>query len=159
MKAAAQLAINFRPQKPRAADSVKGVISELFDQVGGVPEIMLQFGIGKSQAYAWTDPLSAEQMSFDRVARVTSPEATAAAKYLAERSRCVLVPLPGPDRRGSTMTHIAESARSHGEAIAEAVKAAADGVITPTERAAVRKEIAEAISDLVSLQASMEDGQ
>lgn len=152
-----QLAIDFRPQKPRPADSVKAVISDLYGQVGGVPEVMLQFGVGKSQAYAYTDPLAPDQISFERVAKLTSSSALAAAKYLAERARCVLVALPGPDRRGTTMALLAASLRSHAETIAEIVTAKADGKVTPAEKARARKQAMAAICDLVSLQASLEE--
>lgn len=155
-----QLAINFRPVKPRAADSIKGVVSALYEQVGGVPEVMVRLGIGKSQAYAFTDELSPEQISLARAMALTGPGATAVAEYAAARAGAVLCHLPSsPDRRGNTMARLGASAQSHGEAIAETVKAMADGKVTPAERARAVKEIREAICDLVALQASLEGEQ
>lgn len=160
MKSSAQqLPLNFRPMKPRTADSIKGVVSALYDQVGGVGEVMVRLGIGKSQAYAFTDEVSPEQISLARAMALTGPGATAVAEYAAARAGAVLCAIPKADRRGTTMARLAASAQSHGEAIAEAIKAIADGKVTPAERARVRKEIAEAICDLVSLQASLEDGE
>lgn len=157
MRASAQqLPLNFRPVKPRAADSIKGVVSALYDQVGGVGEVMVRLGIGKSQAYAFTDELSPEQISLARAMALTGPGATAVAEYAAARAGCVLFHLPSPDRRGTTMARLAAAAQSNGEAIAETLKATADGEVTPAEKVRAVKEIREAICDLVALQASLE---
>lgn len=85
-----QFALNFRPMKRRDADTPKAVVSELFDQVGGIKEVMFRFDIGKSQAYAYTDETTKEQISFARVVSLTTPGSPAAAEFLASRAGGVL---------------------------------------------------------------------
>jgi hypothetical protein len=138
-----QFALNFRPMKRREADTPKGAISDLFDQVGGVKEVQVRLGVGKSQAYAYTDPQSPEELSFARAAALTGPGASAAAEYLASRAGGVFCALPaGPG--GCPMAMTADAVREHGEAVAAALEALT-GKPTAAAKAKVRKELEESI--------------
>jgi hypothetical protein len=150
MKKPLQFALNFRPMKVRDADTVKGTISDLYGQVaGGVKEVMRRFNIGKSQAYAYTDELTKEQISFAWVVSLTSPTATAAAEFLASRAGGVFCALPSATG-DCPMTLTADSVREHGEAVAKALNALT-GNVTPVKKSDVRKEIDEAICALAAL--------
>jgi hypothetical protein len=145
-----QFALNFRPMKPRALGTVKAIVSELYEQAGGVKEVMDRFDIGKSQAYAYTDEREKEQISFARVVSLTGPTATAAAEYLASRAGGVFCALPG-STGGCPISLTAESMREHGEAIAATLETLRDKQPTPVARAKALREIDESISALIAL--------
>lgn len=149
MKKPLQFALNFRPMKRREADTPKGVVSDLFDQVGGVKEVQVRLGIGKSQAYAYTDPQSPEELSFARAAALTTPSSPAAAEYLASRAGGIFCALPGATG-GCPMTLTADAVREHGEAVAAALEAQGKQ-LTPAAKAKVRKELVESICAQVAL--------
>lgn len=152
-----QFALNFRPMKPRDGDTPKGAISDLFDQVGGVKEVMFRFDIGKSLAYAYTDETTKEQISFARVVSLTSPTATAAAEFLASRAGCLLFKLPS-STGGCPMALTADAVREHGEGVAAALEAQA-GKATPASRAKVCKELEESICAQAALLAHFREGE
>jgi hypothetical protein len=143
MTKSVQFALNFRPVKRRDADTPKGAISDLFEQVGGVKEVQVRLGVGKSQAYAYTDPQAHEELSFARVAALTGPGASAAAEYLASRAGGVFCALPAGSG-GCPMTMTADAIRENGEGIAAALEALTSKP-TPAARAKVRKELEESI--------------
>jgi hypothetical protein len=145
-----QFALNFRPMKPRETDTPKAVVSDLFDQVGGVKEVIVRLGVGKSQAYAYTDPQSPEELSFARTAALTGPGASAAAEYLASRAGGVFCALPG-STGGCPISLTAESMREHGEAIAATLETLKDKQPTPVARAKALREIDESICALIAL--------
>ena len=158
-----QTTMNFRPVKPRALGTVKAMVTELYDQVGGPwPTAALKIGVGKSQAYAFADPLSPEQISFERVAQLTTPESPAGAQFLAALTGGVLC-LPPSASPGSPMEMTGKAAKEFGEALAKSAKTIADNIVTRKEYAATEKEIDEAICALfawkASLKAMAEDGQ
>lgn len=153
-----QTVLNFRPMKPREADSPKAVIADLYNQIGGVKEVMFRFDIGKSQAYAYTDEQSAEQISFARVVSLTTPASPAAAEFLASRAGGVFCALPQTSG-GCPMSMTADAMREHGEGVAAALEAMT-GKPTPAGRAKVRKELEESICALAALLGHFrEDGQ
>lgn len=148
----------FRPMKPRMAGSVKDVVSRLYDQVGGVDAVMLQFGIGKSQAYAFTDEKSPEEMSLARALALTTPTSPAVAEAAAARAGCILTPLPSRESTPPMML-TAASMKEHGEAIAEALKALHAGKLTAAHRARVVKELDESIAVQCALRGTfLEEG-
>ena len=73
----------FHPVKPCDPDLPKSAVRRLFDQVGGVKLAALRLSLGLSQTYAFADPQVHEEITFARVAALTSPAAPAAAEYLA----------------------------------------------------------------------------
>lgn len=143
-----QFALNFKPMKRREADTPKAVVSDLFDQVGGVKEVQIRLGVGKSQAYAYTDPQSPEELSLARAAALTSPGAPAVAEYFAYRAGGVFCALPGPTG-GCPMHLIAEAVRETSEAVSKSLDATASK--QAASRPKVRKEIREAICALAAL--------
>ena len=70
----------FKPVKPRTIGTPKAAVCELVAQAGGVDRVMVRLGIGKTEAYACTDPQSDREISFARVAALTAPGATACAE-------------------------------------------------------------------------------
>jgi len=140
---------NFNPVKPRDPELPKSAIMRLIDQVGGPKEAAVKLGLGLSQVYAVTDPSDSAELSFARAAALTSPEATAAAEYLALRAHGVFFPLPSGDTDIGLLT--AESILRHGDAAAELVRAMKDGRITDDERADAVRVLDEAVRVLVQL--------
>jgi hypothetical protein len=130
--------------------ATKACVADLFKENGGHKCAIDRFGVSLRRAYNFTTLASDEQISFARVAILTSAKATAAARYLATLAGGVFVPLPAP-KSGHALALMGEAARSHGEAIAEAAKALADSRVTPRESAALVKEIDEAVVALASL--------
>jgi hypothetical protein len=138
----------------RLQEQAKACAGELFRENGGHQRIAELFGISTARAYNFTNRNNAEQVSFWRILAATSAKATAAARFLATMAGGAFVPLAavgGVD----AMRMLGESARSHGQAIAEAVKALADGSVDGREASAVIKEIDAAMADLASLRGAV----
>lgn len=153
-----QFALNFKPMKPRNVETPKGAVSELFDQVGGVKEVQVRLGIGKSMAYAYTDPEAHEELSVARAAALTTPAAPAMAEYFASRAGGVFVALPGATG-DCPMALTADSMREHGEAVAIALETLTGKASAPAAKAKVRKEIDEAICALAALRGHFGEGE
>ncbi|TAL58199.1 MAG: hypothetical protein EPN84_13245, partial [Legionella sp.] len=86
----------FRPMKRREVYTPKGAISELYDQVGGVKMVMNRLSIGQTTAYAYTDPQSPEEMSYARVAALTTPKSPAGAELLCFMAGGYFQPVESP---------------------------------------------------------------
>jgi hypothetical protein len=84
---------------------VKDCVAELFRSQGGHKCAIDRFGVSLAHAYSFTDHHRDEQISFARVAALTSPRATAAARYLATLAGGVFVPLPTVDH-AEPMAHL-----------------------------------------------------
>jgi hypothetical protein len=134
--------------------STKACVADLFKECGGHKCAIDRFGISLRRAYNFTTLASDEQISFARVAALTSAKATAAARYLATLAGGVFVPLAAV-KSASVLKLVSEAARDDGQAISDAVKVQADGVVTRCEAAAVVKEIDAAIADLAALRGAM----
>lgn len=148
----------FNPVKPRDPELPKAAIVRLIEQVGGPKEAAVKLGLGLSQVYAVTDPSDGAELSFARAAALTSPEATAAAEYLALRAHGVFLPLPPGDTDIGQLT--AESILTHGDAAAELVRALKDGILSDDERADAVRQLDEAVRALVHLRLAVgTDGQ
>lgn len=146
----------FKPMKPREVDTPKGAVSELFAQAGGLKMVQNRLGIGKSLAYAYTDVQAPEEISFARVAALTSPTTTAAAEFLAFMAGGVFQPIEDAHAfDGVALTAIANQTRDHGAAIASIINAIADGRVSPAEREQVLPLIDAAIRGLTQLRAGV----
>ena len=141
----------FNPVKPRDVTTPKRCVGELFDEVGGVKAVMVALDIGKTQAYAFTDPAEPEQISFARVASLTGPDTAAAARYLAHLAGGVFCPMPKADAAAGPLELTSEAARSHGEALAAVIDSLKDQRITPAEAGRALAEVDEAMRDLAAL--------
>jgi hypothetical protein len=134
-------------------DAIKACVAVLFWEGGGCQRAAELFGISTARTYNFANRNNAEQISFWRVAALTSPKATAAVRYLATLAGGVFVPLTvhGDD----ALKLAAASSRASGRAVAETVDALADKVVTSREAATVLKDIDAAIADLASLRGSI----
>ena len=141
----------FNPVKPRDVTTPKRCVAELFDEAGGVKAVMVTLDIGKTQAYAFTDPAEPEQISFARVASLTGPDTAAAARYLAHLAGGVFCPMPKAEAGAGPLELTSEAARSHGEALAVVIDSLKDNRITPDEARKALAELDEAMSDLAAL--------
>ncbi len=146
---------SFRPVKPRAVGTPKAAVSQLVEQAGGIPHVMVKLGIGQSDAYAWTDPQSPKEMSFARVAALTSPDCTAGVEYLAQLAGGLFLPMPRADTPIGRLT--AEAMRRHGTAAARLIEALADQKLTPAEAAQALPELAAALRALALLHSTVAD--
>lgn len=144
---------NFNPVKPRDPELPKAAIGRLVEQVGGPKESATRLALGLSQVYAFTDPADPAEMSFARVASLTSRDATAAVEYLANRAEGVFLPLPAGDTDLGHLT--AESILKHGKAAAELVDALSDGRLDDRERADAVRALDEAIRALAQLRTAV----
>lgn len=146
----------FRPTKPRRVDTPKGAVSEQFAQVGGIKMAMNRLGIGQSQAYAFTDPQSEEEISFARMAALTSPTATAGAEFMCFMAGGIFMPVIGrSDCHALELMEIAEQAREHGNAIAVLLTAVNDGTVTDAERQEALPRVDAALRGLAKLRACL----
>lgn len=145
----------FRPVKPRSIGTPKAAVSELVAQAGGVERVMVRLSIGKTEAYAWTDPQSDREISFARVAALTAPGSAAAAEYLAALAGGVFLPLPADASSVNALT--ADALRKHGGAAAELVEALADNRITVDEAREALPSVAEAARSMALLLVTLAD--
>lgn len=135
-------------------EATKACVAKLFTENGGHKCVIDRFGVSLRRAYNFTESGNDEQISFARVAALTSPTATAAARYLATLAGGVFRPLPVRDET-APLAALGSAARSHGNTIAEAVNALADHRITRAELAAIEREGMAAIADLAALLGSV----
>ncbi len=84
----------FEPNKERRYGSVEQVVSDLFKECGGVPEVVSILELSRTRVYALSDPNDPAQISFDRVAKLTaSKKATAAAEHLCALAGGTFLPV------------------------------------------------------------------
>lgn len=134
--------------------ATKAAVAELFKENGGHRCAIDRFGVSLRRAYLFTEIGSGDDISFRRVAMLTSAKATAGARYLATLAGGFFCPVASvADSPAMRLT--AESVREHGEAIATTISALADGKVTPREQAAVVREIDDAIRALASLRGAV----
>lgn len=145
----------FKPIKPRLAGLPKAAVSALVHQAGGIEHVMVKLGIGQSEAYAWTDPKSPKEMSFARVAALTSPECTAGVEYLAQLAGGLFLPMP----RAATPIGIltADAVRQHGKAAAGLVEALADNKLSRAEAREALPELEAAARAIALLLSTVSD--
>lgn len=143
----------FRPVKPRDPEQPKAAVARLYEQNGGAKHVAVKLGLGHAQVYSFTDPQDPAEISFARVAALTSRDAPAAAEYLATLAGGAYLPLPPADSDLGLLT--AESIAAHGDAAAELVRALKDGRVTDQERTAAVVELDEAIRALVQLRVAV----
>ena len=90
--------MSFNPLKRRKYGSTKAVITELFRQAGGIPEVMEILEIGRTRAYDLTDPNNETELSLDRVEKlVRESGATVIAEHFAFLSGGVFLPIETTD--------------------------------------------------------------
>lgn len=133
--------------------AAKDCLAELFRENGGHKCVIDRFGFSLQRAYRITGHNHDDSLSIWRAAALSSPKATAVARWFATLCGGVFVPMAV--RAGDALALVAASARANGNAVAEAIEALADKVVTPREAAAVVKSIDAAIADLASLRASV----
>lgn len=144
----------FKPQKSIDPELPKAAVRRLVEQNGGAKHVAVKLGFsGETLVYAYADPNEAAEITFARVAALTSPEAPAAVEYLAQLAHGVFVPVPQADSDLGLLT--AESITQHGEAAAELVRALKDGRLGDDERAGAVTSIDEALRVLVQLRAAV----
>jgi len=133
---------------------VKDCVAALFRENGGHKCAVDRFGVSLARAYRFTDHHCDEQISFARVAALTSAKTMAAARYLAGLAGGTFLPLPAP-KEMPPLVLLADAVDSHASAISSAVRALADGKIEASEAAAVAKTIDKALWNLTSLRAKL----
>ncbi|MEI6861603.1 MAG: hypothetical protein WCL04_05060 [Verrucomicrobiota bacterium] len=140
----------FNPVKVRPFGTVARCVAELFKQAGGIKAVVVKLGVQKSVAYGYTEEGTDAAISFAKVAALTSPQATAAAAWLAHLAGGVFCPMP-EGRSGDALALTSDAARANGEAIASVIEVLRDGRITPDERAKVLPLVEAALCDLSAL--------
>lgn len=117
----------FRPNKPRKPGTTKAVVSALFAEVGGTDAVGLIIGLSATRTRACADPAEPDELSFERVRRLTlASGAHAAAQDLAALAGGVFV--PGEAEAEAYELLLAKAEREHGQFVADVLagKAAKD---------------------------------
>ena len=120
--------------------STESVVRELVEGAGGPKRAAFLLGLRNEFAiYAMMNPDKADQMSFDRVRRLTdATKARAAAEDLARLAGAVLLPL---DEDGALRTLASRAAADWGRYSAILIEALADGRIDRREAEALLPEL------------------
>ncbi len=139
----------FVPVKPCDPELPKAAVRRLFNENGGIKRTAVKLGLSETQTYAVSDPGTPDELSFARVAALTSHEAPAAAEYLAGLAGGVFLPVPCAEGDAQALT--ADSVRQHGEAIAMIVDALATDGIDFDEAIKALPEIDDALRALCGL--------
>lgn len=139
----------FKPMKPRPPGTVKSCVSELFDQVGGIENVMVRLRTGQAVTYAYADPTRDEEISFAKVATLTSRDATAAVEFLANLAGGAFVPMPKACSAVGQLT--ADAVRQSGESAAQLVQSLLDGRLSPDEARAALPDLTEAVQAYAQL--------
>ncbi|WP_417482229.1 hypothetical protein [Maricaulis sp.] len=87
----------FNPVKERRYGEPKEVVARMFEEVGGIPEVMKLLELSRTRVYALADPDSSNDISYARIARLTEAGATAAAQHLAALAGGIFVPVEKAD--------------------------------------------------------------
>lgn len=83
----------FNPVKERRYGEPKEVVARVFEEVGGIPEVMTLLELSRTRVYALADPDSSNEISYTRMARLTEAGATAAAQHLAALAGGIFLPV------------------------------------------------------------------
>lgn len=83
----------FNPVKERRYGEPKEVVARVFEEVGGIPEVMTLLELSRTRVYALADPDSSNDISYARIARLTESGATAAAQHLAALAGGIFLPV------------------------------------------------------------------
>lgn len=87
----------FNPVKERRYGEPKEVVARVFEEVGGIPEVMSLLDLSRTRVYALADPDSSNEISYARIARLTESGAKAAAQHLAALAGGIFVPVDKAD--------------------------------------------------------------
>ena len=90
----------FNPVKVRRYGEPKEVVARLFEEVGGIPQVMELLELSRTRVYALADPDSTNEISYTRVAKLTETGATAAAQHLAALAGGVFLPIDKAEEAG-----------------------------------------------------------
>lgn len=133
-------------------ETSKDCVRVLFREAGGVKRVMQKLGIAKTRAYNFGDPEARDEISFERVWRLSDERATAAARALAKLCGGVFCPVPSGDPEfADPLALTAEAVRSHARAVADIIKAWRDRKLTRQEAVAGIKVVDAAIADLAAV--------
>lgn len=83
----------FNPVKERRYGEPKEVVARMFEEVGGIPEVMNLLELSRTRVYALADPDSSNDISYARIATLTEAGATAAAQHLAALAGGIFIPI------------------------------------------------------------------
>ena len=87
----------FNPVKERRYGEPKEVVARLFEEVGGIPEVMTLLDLSRTRVYALADPDSSNEISYARIARLTEAGGVAAAQHLAALAGGIFLPVEKAD--------------------------------------------------------------
>ena len=87
----------FNPVKERPYGEPKEVVARLFEESGGVPQVMEILELSRTRVYALADPDSTNEISYARVSKLTETGACAAAQHLAALAGGIFLPVDKAD--------------------------------------------------------------
>lgn len=146
----------FRPFKPREYGETKTVVSDALAQAGGAKDVAAFLGRSVSVTYGYADAQAERNdMTLDQARRLTRfMGVTVFAEDMAALAGGCFTPgLPVGDVAVACASTTAADA---GRVMSEMLAALADGVLTDTERAALRPYIDRLVRDAVALRNALD---
>lgn len=89
--------MSFNPVKIRRYGEPKEVVARVFEEVGGIPQVMELLDLSRTRVYALADPDSSNEISYTRMATLTEAGATAGAQHLAALAGGIFLPIEKAD--------------------------------------------------------------
>lgn len=146
--------MSFRPVKPREFGSTKSVVGAVFNDAGGVKNAAFLIGKSVTQAYAYADDASPDQISFDRLRRLAAATgSTALAEALAADAGGYFV--PGSPSEDSVNELMARGETKCGQLIADRLRDL-DRAGAADASPQMRRDLDELLSTLAALRARLE---
>lgn len=147
----------FRPNKPRRYGTVHAVIARAFDQLGGLEHASELLDRPADWLYAAADPdrerRKQANLTLDQARIMCRHGAVALAEDMATQAGGLFLP-PVPDTAPAAMqAALAAYATESGQAMAEIITRAADGVFDQADARAALPEIDDALRALMGLRA------
>lgn len=136
----------FKPSKRVPDGSTKAVIKHLYERAGGAKNVAFALGLATSRTYQLHEEGS---LTLDDAASLTFlTGSTEAAEYLATLAGGTFVPVEADTSPINLL--LARSATEHGEVMARAMRAIADGDMDASECGSLASEIDDVIRVMVA---------
>lgn len=147
----------FRPTKPARYGSVHQALREAVNQVGGRDNAAAILHRSPDWIYSACDPNrdphKAASLSYEQARTLSMMGAQALAEDLARLAGGMFMPPPPRTAPIAIQSALAAFAKESGEAIAEVVQRAADGVFDTADADAALREIDDVLKPLMALRA------
>ncbi len=149
--------MSFRPTKPRRHGSLHAALSRAIDQIGGLDDAAELIQRPSAWLYTAADPdverRKQAKLSYEEARTLSREGATALAEDLSLLAGGVFLPPIPSTAPAALQAALAAYVSESGEAIAEVIRRAADGVFDRKDAESALKEIDEALRALMGVRA------